>query len=534
MKWFVLVVGLTAAGIIGLYTVPSLLLTTYQTETSDNVTICYTVYQPVHADEAPVVIMGHGIMVNKEMMTCFAVELAARGYIVANIDWRGHGQSTGFLTRDDLYKDLEAVIADIPLHTKADMSNIALLGYSMGGFPTYRYAVDHTTVKAWVGVGTAADGNISSTTIPKNVLMVIATYDEAFSPEEAKVSMGSLTGNPLHTIEFEKVYGSIENGTARKIHVVPGADHLTTPWNADFVFNVASWIDNTFDNNPEAHTTFYPRVFFLYLGIIGLIGLLAVVSPFLAETLSIKRITQSIYTEQSVHTFIGKYYLITLAAIPLMVVFVPLFFTPLPFTAFLTTLTGGLGIGLLIYCWRLAKKGNTSLTQLIKTQVRQPVNVWVFSAVVTGVFVVCYYFLIGLHFLGMIPSTPKIPYLFLYILVLFGTFFSYSLFIQKVSVPFLKEKLKTRHSITFVITGIINFFLIYSWFVIVILIPCIIVGDYFFAMILILMLPIFLFLTFLSVYMEEITGSIIPNAVIQSVWLGFVTTTLTPYVQVMG
>lgn len=525
MKWILILVGFTA-GIIGLHTVPVLEITTHYTETADDVTICYRVYQPIHAGKALVVI-GHGIMVNKEMMTGFAVELAARGYIVATIDWRGHGQSTGVLTRDGLHKDLEAVIKDISLHTKADITSIASLGYSMGGFPTYQYAVNHETVKAWVGVGTVADGNISSTKIPKNVLMVIAKYDEAFSPEKAKVSMVSLTGDPLHTIEFEKVYGSIKEGTGRKIHVVPKADHLTTPWNPDVIFSAASWIDATFDN-PASATTVYPRILFLFIGITGLIGLIGIVSPYLVKKLSIKKLNSFIYIEQSIYTFTGKYYLITVGAIPLMVVFAPLFFTPLPFTAFLTMATGGLGIALLIYCWRLAKTSNTSLTHIIKTHMQQPVNVWIFSCIITSIFVVGYYLLIGRHFLGMVPSPPKIPYLFLYIPLLFGTFFSYSLFIQKVSVPFFKKKVKNLCA-----SAIINFFLIYSWFVIVILTPCIIVNNYFFAMILILMIPIFLFLTFLSVYMEELTGSVIPNAVVQAVWLGFVITTLTPYMHII-
>lgn len=525
----VIVTLLTITGIIGLNVVPSTISkSSYETETFDGVTIYYNLYKPAHVIEStPVVIIGHGIMVNKEMMTGFAVELAARGYSVATIDWRGHGQSTGFLTRDGLLTDLEAVITDIPLHTKADITNIALLGYSMGGFPTYQYAVEHETVKAWVGVGTAADGDISSKTIPKNVLMVIAKYDEAVSPEQAKISMVSLTGNPLHTIEFENVYGDIKKGTGRKIHVVPKADHLTTPWNADVISSAASWIDTTFDSSAST-TTVYPRVLFLFIGITGLIGLIAVVSPFLVKKLSIKKIDSFIHVRQSIYTFTGKYYLITVAAIPVMAVFAPLFFTPLPFTALLTMVTGGLGIALLIFCSRLADKN--TLFNCIKTQVQQPIPVWVFSFVVTSIFVVGYYLLIGRHFLGMVPSTPKIPYLFLYIPLLFGTFFSYSLFIQKVSVPFFNQKVKP-HSRTFVLTGI-NFFLIYSWFVIVILTPCIIVNNYFFAMILILMVPIFLFLTFLSVYMEELTGSVIPNAVVQSVWLGFVITTLTPYMRI--
>ncbi len=75
----------------------------------------------------------------------------------------------------------------------------------------------------------------------------------------------------------------------------------------------------------------------------------------------------------------------------------------------------------------------------------------------------------------------------------------------------------------------LTFILLYSWFLTVVLIPCIVVNNYFIAMILILMVPIFLFMSFFSFYMEKITGSIIPNAVVQSVWLGFIITTLSPY-----
>jgi len=532
MKYITIICAvLVVLGISGLNTVPSIERATYQV-TIDGIEISYNLYQPPNGTFVPVVVIGHGVNVNKEMMTSFAVELAAHGYVVANVDWRGHGRSTGYLTREGLYTDLEAVIADIPLHAPADTENIALLGYSMGGSPTYTYAVEHSNVKAWVGVGATADGGISDSTHPKNVLMIIAKYDEAFSQGEAKESMVELTGIPLDNIRFEKLYGDISEGTARKIHVVPGADHLTTPWNAEFVKTATSWISETFEGHASDSITFYPRVLLFSVGLAGLMGLLFTFPSILAEKMGITRESGDlVVTDEllSAKTFIGKYYLVTLLLIPTMVLFIPLFLTPLPFTALLTTLTGGLGINLLVYYWLLIRR-KSSLKNVVKRNVCQSSRIWIFSIIITTVFVVCYYFLVGQHFLGMIPSRPKIPYLLLYTALLFGSFFFYSLFIQKASLPFFEKKLTFNSKIKFFVTGIVNFVLIYSWFAFVILIPCYLIDNYFFAMILILMAPIFLFLIFLNGYMEKVTGSVIPNTLLSAVWLGFIITTLTPFV----
>lgn len=532
----IIFVGLMVAGIAGINTVPHTSRVTLQTVTTDGVTIFYDLYQPNGVtEERPVVIIGHGIMVNKEMMTTFAVELVAQGYIVANLDWRGHGQSTGTLSRDGLLLDLEAVVADIPRHAPADMERIALLGYSMGGFPTYRYAATHSAVKAWVGVGTAADSDISTVYTPHNVLIIIAQYDEAFSPERAKESMVALTGVPLDEIEFEKVYGTIHDGTARSIHVVPRADHLTTPWNSDFVETATFWIGETFEKPPDIPLVFHKRAAFLFTGLTGLIGFLCVLSWILAEKLKIKPKRKYFNLESlSARSFIGKYYVVTLLLFFSMGLFLPLFLTPLPFTAFLAMLTGGLGINVLIYCWVLAKKGGNSIKTILKENLFENKKIWIFSVVVTVVFMVCYYFLVGLHYLGIVPSVTRVLYVVVYCSILFLSFLGYSLFIQKGSHPFLEKNLNIHNStITFLLEAFIIFILIYSWFCIIVLIPCIVVDNYFLAMILILMVPIFLFMSFFGVYMERVTGSIVPNTVIHAVWLGLVITTLSPYGSLM-
>ena len=85
--------------IIGVNFYPTnIIRTSHLTTTEDGVIISYNIYRPVILSAStPVVVMGHGIIVNKEMMSNFAVELAHEGLIVASIDWRGHGQSTGDL-----------------------------------------------------------------------------------------------------------------------------------------------------------------------------------------------------------------------------------------------------------------------------------------------------------------------------------------------------------------------------------------------------------------------------------------------------
>jgi pimeloyl-ACP methyl ester carboxylesterase len=513
------------AGVAGLYIFPESVSRESVCIRVNGEHIYYSLYYPDTVSEStPVVVIGHGINVNKEMMETVAVELASHNYVAATIDWGGHGRSTGELIRDELYTQLDAVITDILEHVLVTLDNSALIGYSMGGYPTYQYAVSHDA-KAWVGLGTVIPdiSETAGTADALNVLIVISRCDEAFSLEAAQKSVGNLIGIPGSNIEYEKVYGDIQKGTARKIHILPWADHLTTPWSADAVSHSVSWISQTFEGEKDFTLhTYYQRLLFLVMGIVGMVGVLVVVSYGLSKKCGTVKSTVNI-RDMSVHAFIVRYYVVTIASIPLMGVFIPLFLTPLPFSALLTTVTGGLGIGLLLFCWRLTK--GTSLKSIIKINVLSG-KYWIFSVIVTMVFVVSYYGIVGLHFLGMIPSYTRIVYLAVYTLILFFIFLFYSLYIQKVCVPFFEEKF----SKSFWITGVISFLLIYSWVTLVILVPCIIIGNYFLAMILLLMGPIFLFLAFYSVYTERVTGSILPNTVLQSVWLGFLVTTLSPYV----
>ncbi|MBD3229658.1 MAG: hypothetical protein GF329_15865 [Candidatus Lokiarchaeota archaeon] len=539
---------LTIIGILGLNIYPnSILRTTHQVKSSDNIVISYNIYQPKGLSESrPLIAMGHGVMVNKEMMTNFAIELAYNGFIVANLDWSGHGQSTGALS--NLSMDLEAVLLDISSNApNANISQLGLMGYSMGGGPTYNYAVNNSNVKAWVGIGTWADGSISNISNPNNVLLIIGSLDEAVSFTDLKPSMANLTGLNSENIEKNTLYGNISNGTARRIQEIPFIDHLFSPWSRDFVMYSRDWIYETFNGvKPSNSILAYDiRQVFVWLGLIGIVGLIFTSSIFLKNILKINKNNQSsekeeldnlnIFENHSTFSFIGKYYLYTFLLLPSIFIFLPLLFTPLPMTGALIAIVGCLGFNLLIYMWRLGKRWHKSIIQILKNNLLANYKIWIFSILITLIYFTSYYFLIGLNYLGIIPSIIKIPLMIPFLIILFFIFYVYNIFIQKFSTPFFSHKWKIKNKLLKnIIIAMINFVLAYSWFVVLILVPCIIINDYFLAQFLIIMFPIFLSFNFLSVYFEKLLGSPIIGTFIHTILVGFLITSLMPYGYLLG
>ncbi|MHA1894078.1 MAG: alpha/beta hydrolase, partial [Candidatus Helarchaeota archaeon] len=538
--------ALMLVGIIGLNFYPiNILRTTHQVSTNDGVVISYNIYQPIGLSEpTPVVVMGHGIIVNKEMLTNFAMELASRGYIVANLDWRGHGQSTGELNHEKLLLDLEAVIADIPKRVAvANMSALALAGYSMGGWPTFQYALEHNdTVKAWVGIATSGNEITANQTNPNNVLLIIGDLDEAFTINTLKIDMVNLTGaSGVNDVQLNTLYGNMADGSARKLQVIPGVDHLMAPWTRAFVFSATNWIIESFGGtqiSTSALMTFDLRIDFLTMAIIGLLGVTILLALILANKLKIRKsseektseLKEEMIQDHSTLSFIGKYYGFTFGLFPTIFALIPLVLLPLPITSFLSMLVGCLGFNLLFYCWRLSKKYDLSIKTALKENISRNPKIWIFSLILGIMFFLGFELSFGLNYLGIIPSVNRILYLFLFIPLCFLTFFMYGIFIQKYSTRFFYSKLKIKNSIVKqIINSFINFLLIYSWFVVIILMACVFLGSFFFAMILILMIPIFLLVSFLSVYFEEITGSIIPSALLHAIILSFLILTLTPF-----
>jgi pimeloyl-ACP methyl ester carboxylesterase len=189
---------------------------------------------------APGILAVHGYINSRETQSGFAIELARRGYVVLEMDQTGHGYSdspafaNGFGGPDGLayLRSLDVV----------DKDNIGMEGHSMGGWTILAAAATMPdSYKSVVLEGSstgrpyAAEG---STAWPRNLAVVFSTMDE-FSVLMWDVPRGKdAPSSPklqavfgtTETIEPGKIYGSIEDGTARALYqpvtTHPG-DHLS-------------------------------------------------------------------------------------------------------------------------------------------------------------------------------------------------------------------------------------------------------------------------------------------------------------------
>ena len=74
--------------------------------------------------------LGHGAVFNKESWSTFAEELAAKGFTVLAIDFRGYGKSEPGTNRNALYEDILGAVRYL---REQRASKVSVIGASMGG-----------------------------------------------------------------------------------------------------------------------------------------------------------------------------------------------------------------------------------------------------------------------------------------------------------------------------------------------------------------------------------------------------------------
>jgi pimeloyl-ACP methyl ester carboxylesterase len=190
---------------------------------------------------APGVLAVHGYFNSREAQSGFAIEFARRGYVVLALDQTGHGYSdppafsNGFGGADGLayLRSLDFV----------DKNNIGLEGHSMGGWTVLNAAAAFPDgYKSVVLEGSSTGAPFApegSTTFPRNLAVVFARFDEfsAFmwgAPVARQVAQSQKlkTAFGVHeAVQTGRLYGSIEQGSARILHTPAGThplNHLST------------------------------------------------------------------------------------------------------------------------------------------------------------------------------------------------------------------------------------------------------------------------------------------------------------------
>lgn len=185
-------------------------------------------------NKAPGILAVHGYINSRETQSGFAIEYARRGYVVLALDQSGHGYSDAPAFANGFGGP--AGLAYLRSLDIVDTNNIGLEGHSMGGWTVLAAAAampDDYKAVVLEGSSTGAPfAQEGSTTWPRNLAVVFSKFDE-FSPLMWNVDRAQdvVTSPKLQAVFGTtdavvpgNVYGDITAGTARMLQT-PNTTH---------------------------------------------------------------------------------------------------------------------------------------------------------------------------------------------------------------------------------------------------------------------------------------------------------------------
>ncbi len=529
-------------GTIFIFVVPLSVKSTYglSTQTDDGVTISFNVFEPLDGGlNKPAFIIGHGSMVNKEMVKGYALELAAAGFVAVPFDFRGHGQST---TGDSSVRINDVIAIKEYLQTRGDidMNSLGYIGYSMGGLGQ-ALVHDDTAFKCFIGIGTwlYPDLRRGDSTNPLNVLMIQALFDEAVELPYLKESLATRVGIPISNVDSNKLYGSFQQGNATMIYLDDNSNHLTVAWDEDFIREARDWAINSFDID-VVDETFYVnvRALILLVQVIGGIGLfLLIVDPLSNLILQTKnerekgaeikpyRIEASDYSIKSLTVKPILYSL--LLGIPGVIIFIPILLVlPLAIAGFVVALLFGQAFGLMVLLWRIGKKDDLTFKDILKKPFRgrnRFLRQLALGAILATILYVISYLSIGLNYLGLFPSVTKIWTVPIYFIISFFVILILNLITQVIIQNKFDDSIINTIKILFL--GFILPFLYY--FVYLLLIGVVLRSFFYFGTFIPISLVMFTLTSAVSIITYRKTGNITTGAIINAVILTFLIVTMS-------
>ncbi len=530
-------------GTILIFTIPIGVKASYYhvAQTSDGELISFNVFEPIGRESniKPAVIIGHGVIVNKEILKGYAIELALAGYVAVPFDFRGHGMSTGLLDIEKLPNDINAIKDYLQSRGDIDMNKLAYIGYSMGGFPINDIMKDDTDFKAFIGIGTGLTTQEDKVVYANssrylNILMILAQYDEAFLLSELKEGVGKRLNMNPDDVVVNRLYGSFADGNATKIFYDDNSDHLLTAWDQDFIREARDWVMNTFPEVDPVDQHFYVniRALIFLLQIIGVIGLFFLIIEPISKIFIKNREEQEDLLKEDTAKKIAKKIIIysfmphfIIAGVGIMCW---ILFAPLLLGGAMAVVLFGQIFGMIMLLRKYFKKAGTSFMAQLKKPFKVPRKDLLKQILLGTILGIILYFIlylsIGLNYLGMAPSISKIPWLPIYFAIFILIFLVFHMVFNILLGPKFENSLKGLIKSACVAFGILTLYLGS-----LILIVCIIMNNYFLLMVLVLAVPIYLLTVFTSALLFQKTGSIIPAAITNTIFLVLLLATLSPF-----
>ena len=207
-------------------------------------------------DPAPGVVAIHGYINSHDTMDGFAIELARRGCVVLAVDQTGHGFSDGPAFANGFGgPDSLAYLRSLSI---VNPDNVSLIGHSMGGWASLAAAATYPKdYRSLVLVSSSTDTPpfapmAGSATFPRNTMVV-----EALHSEFSQLMWGVPKGSDFPTsprlqklfatsapIVPGQLYGSIADGTGR-MFFDPNTTHPGLTFDHAAIADAVSWIQQT-------------------------------------------------------------------------------------------------------------------------------------------------------------------------------------------------------------------------------------------------------------------------------------------------
>ncbi len=248
------------------------------------------------ATPAPGIVALHGYINSRETQDGFAIEFARRGYVVLAPDQSGHGftdppafiNGFGGIPALEYLRSLDIV----------DKENIGMEGHSMGGWASLKAAEANPTGYRSIVLEGSSTGTFGApegtATFPRNMLVVYDKYDEfsdlmwgspiaknIVSTDKLKKAFGT-----TETVEVGKLYGSIEQGTARKL-LMPTIEHPMLHISRTAIGDAVAWMQATLKggkNIPPYNQIWRWKEIGTLIAMIGMVLFLLAIGGYLLKT----------------------------------------------------------------------------------------------------------------------------------------------------------------------------------------------------------------------------------------------------------
>jgi pimeloyl-ACP methyl ester carboxylesterase len=225
-----------------------------------------------HGDAIAVIV--HGYSGSKELMIGFGLELARMGVPSYLPDLPGHGASPVPLaarsSADEiaqLEQALAEVIAYARAHSDVPQPRIILLGHSLGTLVVGTYALSqpNDVIAATILVSPILT-TAPTPTHPANLLVIVGQNDIPGIITTSPQLIAAGCGVALDIVTPSYACGAADQGTARRLVVIPGANHITILTDAATFRAMDAWVSAT-DAIPTVPVESDTRLLWTLLGI---------------------------------------------------------------------------------------------------------------------------------------------------------------------------------------------------------------------------------------------------------------------------